>query len=149
MSDAEVVKLLRACKAVAERLTTFGINIMLSPDERAILQSFSDLLMVYGNFKELKPLADRAGLPTHELGILRVRAKMEYERKRGLADCPRCGRDKYGNNHHYLCQDQNGMLTFPNIGDEEMRAIIDRVVEAEATSKKPMLKRIQPAQAAG
>jgi hypothetical protein len=39
------------------------------------------------------------------------------------------------------------MLIFPNIGDEEMRAIIERVIESEAAPKKSMLKRIQTVQA--
>jgi hypothetical protein len=149
MSDAEVVKLLRACKTVAERLTLCGIDVILSPEEKVALQGFNDVLLVYPNFKELKPLADRASLPSHELGMLRVRARMEYERRRGLADCPRCGCDKYEGSHHYLCQDQNSMLTFPNISDEDMRAIIERVMVADTLSKKPLLKRLPAIKAAG
>ncbi|NWJ97177.1 MAG: hypothetical protein HXX20_15440 [Chloroflexi bacterium] len=151
MTETEVVKLLRACKAMAERLTSYGINVILSSEEKVTLQNFSDLLLVYDNFKDLKPLADRAGLPLHELGMLRVRATMEYERRRGMAECPRCGCDRYEGSHHYLCQDQHSMLFFPNVSDEDMRTIIERVIEVEAlaSSRRPLLKRLPAIRAVG
>ncbi len=135
MSEAEALKILRACKELVEKLNSAGINAPLTSEELALLQNFSNMLAIYGKMQELKFLADRAGVRIHELGTLRFRATIEAERKRGLATCPRCGCDKYEEPHHYLCQDSAGFLVFSNISDDDMRAIIDRVRAVENPAK--------------
>lgn len=149
MNDTEAIKTLRTCKTIVERLNNQGINIPLNSQEQSALNSFAGMLLVYKNFQDLRFLADRAGLRLHELGVLRVRATMENERRQGLARCIRCGCDKYEGRHHYLCHTNTGSLTFPNISDAEMQAIINRVVEAETDHKLTNLKRLEPLAAAG
>lgn len=142
MSDAEAVKILRACKALVEKLNLQGIHVLLNPEEQAILQNFSDMLAIYGTMQQLKLLTDRAGIKIHELGTLRFRATIEYERKRGLANCPRCGCDKYEGTHHYLCQDSSGLIVFPAISDEDMLAVIEVVIAVENPSKASIVTKL-------
>jgi hypothetical protein len=136
MQDKEAVDRLRQCKPIVQRLVNQGINALLSESERAALQAFNEILMQY-QMKEFRLLAERAGLEGHELGTLKVRAHIEYERRRGLVECPRCGRDKYQEKpHHYLCHTAEGEMLFPEVPSQLMREIIRRV-DAEEAGPEP------------
>jgi Zn finger protein HypA/HybF involved in hydrogenase expression len=127
MTDTDAVKLLRSCKPIVAQLTAQGITTPLSETDKNILLEYNKVLAIYS--KELRFLADRAGLALHELGTLRVRANIELERSRGSVECPRCGCDKYEGEHHYLCE-ETGLAA---ITDQEMRVIIEYVRRHEAS----------------
>ena len=134
MTDAEAVKLLRNCKSIASYLNNQGINAPLSVEDKNSLLEFNKILAIYA--KEMRFFADRAGIALHELGTLRVRANIEYERSKGVATCLRCGCDKFEGEHHYLCQE----ASFTGIPDDLMHAIIDRVLKADVENRKPLCK---------
>ncbi len=144
MNDKDAIELLRQCKTVVQILDNQGINAPLGANEKAALQGFGEMLLRLP-MKNFRFLAERAGLEAHELGTLKVRAHIEQERRKGLVECPRCGRDKYQDEpHHFLCQSSDGSLVFPDVPNSLMREIIEMVEARTVESKTRQAKAINP-----
>ncbi len=129
MSELEVVKLLQACRVLARRLSENGIDSPLTQDEKNLLDQFNQLQKLYAA-RDLRFMSEKGGLKPFQLGLLKVRLKLEAQKGDWSEECYRCGGNEISG-HHYLCLAPDGDLAFPNINDRDMRALIQRVVDIE------------------